>query len=74
MEKEDKSVMRRFWGGIESLFVTKVHKAVDAVTQEVQKMLSYKNETGWAVLCKGSSVVMSGHGTTILKTLAEFEK
>ena len=47
MEKEDKSVMRRFWGGIESLFVTKVHKAVDAVTQEVQKMLSFKNESGW---------------------------
>ncbi|KAG5075627.1 hypothetical protein JHK84_056858 [Glycine max] len=47
VEKEDKSVMRRFWGGIESLFVTKVHKAVDAVTQEVQKMLSFKNESGW---------------------------
>ncbi|KAG4997794.1 hypothetical protein AAZX31_10G175500 [Glycine max] len=74
VEKEDKSFLRRFWSGIESLFVTKAHNTVDAVTQEVQKMLSYKNETGWAVLCKGSSVVMSGHGTTILKTLAEFEK
>ncbi|CAJ1976490.1 unnamed protein product [Sphenostylis stenocarpa] len=74
VEKEDKSLVKRFWSGIESLFVTKVHKPVDAVTQEVQKMLSYKNETGWALLSKGSSVVVSGHGTTILKTVAEFEK
>ncbi|KAK7344016.1 hypothetical protein VNO77_13214 [Canavalia gladiata] len=74
VEKEDKSLVSRFWSGIESLFVTKVHKTVDAVTQEVQKMLSYKNETGWALLSKGSSVVVSGHGTTILKTVAEFEK
>ncbi|XP_027364603.1 protein SIEVE ELEMENT OCCLUSION B-like [Abrus precatorius] len=74
VEKEDKSLVRRFWSGIESLFVTKVHKTVDAVTQEVQKMLSYKNETGWALLSKGSSVVVSGHGNTILKTVAEFEK
>ncbi|KAJ1409429.1 Sieve element occlusion, N-terminal [Sesbania bispinosa] len=74
VEKEDKSLIRRFWSGIESLFVTKAHRTVDAVTQEVQKMLSYKNETGWALLSKGSSVVGSGHGTTILKTVAEFEK
>ncbi|XP_020222813.1 protein SIEVE ELEMENT OCCLUSION B isoform X2 [Cajanus cajan] len=74
VEKEDKSFLRRFWSGIESLFVTKAHNTVDAVTQEVQKMLSYKNESGWVVLCKGSSVVECGHGTTILKTVAEFEK
>ena len=74
VEKEDKSLISKFWSGIESLFVTKVHKTLDAVTQEVQKMLSYKNETGWALLSKGSSVVFSGHGTTILKAVAEFEK
>ncbi|XP_061371201.1 protein SIEVE ELEMENT OCCLUSION B-like [Gastrolobium bilobum] len=74
VEKEDKSLISRFWSGIESLFVTKVHKTVDAMTQEVQKMLSYKNETGWALLSKGSSVVVSGRGTTILKAVAEFDK
>ncbi|KAL2325100.1 hypothetical protein Fmac_024158 [Flemingia macrophylla] len=74
VEKEDRSFLRRFWSGIESLFVTKAHNTVDAVTQEVQKMLSYKNESGWVVLCKGSSVVECGHGSTILKTVAEFEK
>ena len=74
VEQEDKSLVKRFWSGIESLFVTKINKPVDAVTKEVQKMLSYKNETGWALLSKGPSVVTSGHGTTILKTVAEFEK
>ncbi|KAI4317946.1 hypothetical protein L6164_025767 [Bauhinia variegata] len=74
VNKDDKNIFNRFWTGIESLFVTKVHKTVDVVTQQVQKMLSYKNETGWALLSKGSIVVLSGHGTTILKTVAEFEK
>jgi len=74
VDKEDKNLVSRFWSGIESLFVTKIHKTTDVVTQEVQKMLSYKNETGWALLSKGPSVVLSGHGTTILKTVAEFEK
>ncbi|KAI4345743.1 hypothetical protein L6164_012842 [Bauhinia variegata] len=75
VNKEEKGIFSSFWSGIESLFVTKVHKTVDnSVTQEVQKMLSYKNETGWALLSKGSTVVLSGHGTTILKTVAEFEK
>ncbi|KAG4397654.1 hypothetical protein AAZX31_10G175700 [Glycine max] len=74
VEKEDRSVMRRFWGGIESLFVTKVHKAVDAVTLEVQKMLSYKNEAGWSLLIsEGSSVVVCGHGKTITDTVEGFQ-
>lgn len=50
VEKEDKSLKSRFWSGIEILFVTKANRKVDEVTQEVQKMLSYKNETGWALL------------------------
>ncbi|XP_028782760.1 protein SIEVE ELEMENT OCCLUSION B [Neltuma alba] len=75
VEKEDKNIFSRFWSGIESLFVTKVHKTEDDdVTKEVQKMLSYKNETGWALLSKGSEVILTGHGTTVLKTVAEYEK
>ncbi|XP_054794691.1 protein SIEVE ELEMENT OCCLUSION B-like [Prosopis cineraria] len=75
VEKENKNIFSSFWSGIESLFVTKVHKTVDDdVTKEVQKMLSYKNETGWALMSKGSEVILTGHGTTILKTVAEYEK
>ncbi|PON53339.1 Sieve element occlusion [Trema orientale] len=71
---EDLVKLGRFWTSIESLFFTKVHKIVDPVTQEIQKLLSYKNESGWAVLSKGSTVVVAGHGLTIMKVVEEFEK
>ncbi|XP_015888002.2 protein SIEVE ELEMENT OCCLUSION B [Ziziphus jujuba] len=72
---EDLGIIGRFWTGIESLFFTKVHhQQADPVTQEVQKLLSYKNESGWALLSKGSTVVVSGHGFTILRVVDEFEK
>jgi hypothetical protein len=69
-------ILGKFWTGIESLFISKTHRKTDAdsVTLEIQKLLSYKNESGWAVLSKGSNVVLSGHGTTILKVVEEFDK
>ena len=40
------------------------------MTVEVQKLLSYQTEKlGWAVLCKGSKLVCSGHEKTILDAL-----
>lgn len=74
VENEHQSVISKFWSGIESLFVTKMNQTTNTVTQEVQKMLSSKNEDGWALLSKGSTAVLAGHGSTILKTVAEFEK
>ncbi|XP_030501215.2 protein SIEVE ELEMENT OCCLUSION B [Cannabis sativa] len=74
-EEDHGNILGRFWGGIESLFFTKDHnKDVDPVTQEIQKLLSYKNESAWAILSKGSAVVTSGHGSTILKVVEEFEQ
>jgi hypothetical protein len=69
-------ILGKFWNGIESLFISKTQRKTDAdsVTLEIQKLLSYKNESGWAVLSKGSNVVLSGHGTTILKVVEEFDK
>ncbi|XP_030973475.1 protein SIEVE ELEMENT OCCLUSION B-like [Quercus lobata] len=69
-------VLGRFWTGIESLFISKTQRKTetDAVSLEIQKLLSYKNESGWAVLSKGSTVVLSGHGTTILKVLEDLDK
>ncbi|XP_035547857.1 protein SIEVE ELEMENT OCCLUSION B-like isoform X2 [Juglans regia] len=74
--EDNHSLLGRFWTGIESMFISKTQRKTeaDAVTLEIQKLLSYKNESGWAVLSKGSSVVLSGHGTTILKVLEEFDK
>ncbi|KAI4345744.1 hypothetical protein L6164_012843 [Bauhinia variegata] len=73
VNEDDKNLYSRFWSGIESMFVTKVHKTEDIVTQEVQKILSYKNENAWAVLSKGPTVVVSGRGNSILETVDEFE-
>ncbi|XP_062102803.1 protein SIEVE ELEMENT OCCLUSION B-like [Humulus lupulus] len=71
---EDHGILRRFWTGIESLFFSKAHKDVaDPVRLEIQKLLSYKNESAWAVLSKGSSVVTTGHGSALLKVVEEFD-
>ncbi|KAK7278471.1 hypothetical protein RJT34_23500 [Clitoria ternatea] len=74
LDFEHQNIVSRFWSGVESLFVTKMHMKTNNVTKEVQKLLSYKNESGWAVLTKGSSVILSGHGNTILKIVQEFDK
>lgn len=71
---EDSSIIGRFWNGIESLFVSKSHKQVDPVTQDIQKLLAYKNESAWAVLSKGSTVITAGHGSAILKVVEDVDK
>lgn len=72
----DHSILGHFWNRIDSFFFSKTHRKTepDPVTHEINKLLSYKNESGWVVLCKGSSVVASGHGASILKVLEEFDK
>lgn len=74
LESQQPNLINNFWKGVESLFVTKMHKTTNTITQQVEKLLSYKNETGWALLTKGHIVVFVGHGTTVLKTVAEFDK
>lgn len=74
--EDDIGILGHFWNCIESFFFSRTHKKTDSdpLTQEIQKLLSYKNESGWIVLSKGSRVVATGHGTTIMKVLDEFEK
>ncbi|PRQ36289.1 putative sieve element occlusion [Rosa chinensis] len=72
--EDDHGVLGRFWTSVESLFFTKGHKQVESVNQEIQKLLSYKNESGWAVLSKGSTVLVTGHGVSVLKVVEDFEK
>ena len=71
--EDDHGILGKFWTGVESLFFTKGHKQ-DDVGQEIQKLLSYKNESGWAVLCKGPAVLVTGHGVSVLKVVEDFEK
>ncbi|KAK7815167.1 protein sieve element occlusion b [Quercus suber] len=74
--EDDHSILGHFWNRIDSFFFSKTQRKSepDPVTHEIQKLLSYKNESGWAVLSKGSRVLVSGHGTSFLKVLEEFEK
>lgn len=66
--------MNKFWAGIESLFLTKVHKDIDIIREEIQKLLGYKNESGWVLLTKGSTVIFSSHGLPALKVVEDVEK
>ncbi|THG00282.1 hypothetical protein TEA_026308 [Camellia sinensis var. sinensis] len=66
-----------FWTRLESMLFSKIQlgKAddCDPMMQEIKKLLSYdKSREGWAVFCKGSEVVVNGHGTTVLPTLVEY--
>ncbi|KAL6192162.1 hypothetical protein ACLB2K_038549 [Fragaria x ananassa] len=72
--EDDHGILGRFWTGIESLFLTKVHKHVDPIGQEIQKLVSYKNESGWVLLTKGSTLLVTGHGISVLKVVEDFEK
>ncbi|KAA0874269.1 hypothetical protein EYC94_25760 [Enterobacter hormaechei] len=71
LESQEPNIINNFWKGVESLLATKPTKIV---SEQLENLLSYKNESGWALLTKGSTVVFVGNGTTILKTVAEFAK
>ena len=74
--EDDHGFLSDFWKGIESFFFSLTHKKTeqDIVIQEIQKLLSYRTESGWSVLSKGSRLVASGNGTKMLKVLEEFDK
>ncbi|KAG2728093.1 hypothetical protein I3760_01G188900 [Carya illinoinensis] len=74
--QHDVGILDRFWDKMESFFFINTEKKTepDSVTKEIHKILSYKNESGWVVLSKGSKVIFTGHGTTILKVVDEAEK
>ncbi|GMP29474.1 hypothetical protein CsSME_00004563 [Camellia sinensis var. sinensis] len=66
-----------FWTRLESMLFSKIQLGrvddYDPMMQEIKKLLSYDKSGGWAVLCRGSEVVVNGHGTTVLPTLVEYE-
>ncbi|XP_059460794.1 protein SIEVE ELEMENT OCCLUSION C-like [Corylus avellana] len=62
----------QFWKYTETRKKTEIF---DFGNQEIQKLLlSFKNESRWAVLTKGSTRVVSDHGMTIMKVLEAFEE
>ncbi|XP_062171798.1 protein SIEVE ELEMENT OCCLUSION B-like [Alnus glutinosa] len=73
--KDDHESLGRFWNKIESLFFSKIDKDIkqDTEMQEIQKLLSFKNERGWVIVSNLSKVEVICHGEIILKFLEVFE-
>ncbi|KAA8530163.1 hypothetical protein F0562_004872 [Nyssa sinensis] len=74
---QDPSMVWFFWTRLESMLFSKIQLGSvddqDPMMQEIKKLLSYDKSGGWAVLSKGSSVVINGHSTTVLPTLSEYD-
>ncbi|KAA8529235.1 hypothetical protein F0562_033966 [Nyssa sinensis] len=75
---EDLTMIWFFWTRLESMLFSKIQLGRaddhDPMLREIKKLLSYDKETGgWALLSKGSSVLINGHGTTVFPTLSEYD-
>ena len=74
---QDLTMIWFFWTRLESMFFSKIQLGKvddqDPMMQEIKKLLSYDREGGWAILSKGSRVLINGHGTTVLPAMAEYD-
>lgn len=84
---DGEDILWKFWNRIESFFLgwnyiksfllyeADMKTRSSTVMSTILKLLSCKTQnTGWVLLCKGSKLVDSGHGTIILKVLQNFEQ
>lgn len=75
---EDLTMVWFFWTRLESMLFSKIQLGRaddhhDLTMQQIKKLLSYDRDGGWALLSKGSQVLVNGHGTTVLPTLLEYD-
>ncbi|KAF4353561.1 hypothetical protein G4B88_003666 [Cannabis sativa] len=72
--EERVEVKNKFWGGIDSLMLTKFHKEeYYFAKQQVKRLSSYKHTQGWFALNKGPTTVVVGSRATFSKAVAEFD-
>ncbi|KAH7850573.1 hypothetical protein Vadar_000037 [Vaccinium darrowii] len=66
-----------FWTRLESMLFSKIQLGKiddhDPMMHEIKKLLSHDKSGGWAVLSRGSQVLVNGHGTKVLPTLLEYD-
>ncbi|KAI3761752.1 hypothetical protein L1987_52174 [Smallanthus sonchifolius] len=72
------SLMWYFWTRLESMLyskiqLNKVDDDQDHMMQQIKKLLSYDKDGSWALFCRGSKILTSGHGSTMLQTPADFD-
>ncbi|TXG49923.1 hypothetical protein EZV62_025798 [Acer yangbiense] len=74
---EDLTMVWFFWTRLESMLFSKIQLGraddMDPMIQEIKKLISYDRDGGWALLSKGSQIVVNGHGTTVLPALLEYD-
>ncbi|XP_076905168.1 protein SIEVE ELEMENT OCCLUSION B-like [Bidens hawaiensis] len=76
---QDTTLIWFFWTRLESMLFSKLqlkradHHDQDPIMLQIKKLLSYDKDGSWALLCKGSNVLTSGHGSTMWQTLADFD-
>ncbi|XP_021910778.1 protein SIEVE ELEMENT OCCLUSION B-like, partial [Carica papaya] len=74
---QDPAMVWFFWTRLHSMLFSKIQLNKvddhDDVMQGIKKLLSYDKAGGWAVLAKGSELVILGHGSTTLPTLLDYE-
>ncbi|KAI9177381.1 hypothetical protein LWI28_014490 [Acer negundo] len=74
---EDLTMVWFFWTRLESMLFSKIQLGraddMDPMMQEIKKLISYDRDGGWALLSKGSQIVVNGHGTTVLPALLEYD-
>ena len=71
---QDDNVLKHFWRKITN-FISRTHRETktDSMMLKIQQLSSYKEKKEWAVLTKGSSVIIIG-GEIILKVMKEFDE
>ncbi|GMY20495.1 protein SIEVE ELEMENT OCCLUSION B-like [Fagus crenata] len=73
---QDDNFLKRFWSKIKNLFISMTHRVTrtdSMMLKNIQKLSSYEEKKEWAVLTKGSSVIIIG-GEIILKVMKEFHQ
>ncbi|KAL5797079.1 hypothetical protein ACOSQ2_001899 [Xanthoceras sorbifolium] len=74
---QDMTMVWFFWTRLESMLFSKIQLGraddLDPMMQEIKKLISYDRNGGWALLSKGSHIVVNAHGTTVLPALLEYD-
>ncbi|XWS40660.1 hypothetical protein CRYUN_Cryun17cG0014600 [Craigia yunnanensis] len=75
---QDQTMVWFFWTRLQSMLFSKIQLGRaddhDPMMQQIKKLLSYDREGGWAVLSRGSNIVVNGHSTTVLPALGGYDE
>lgn len=77
---QDPNQVWYFWTRLESMFHSKMQLGrmrdhSDITLQELQRLQSFdKGHEGWAILAKGSNIVVNAHGRLALTVVEDYEK